>query len=68
MLDNDKFLEGWGVKSKTFCIPRHDLTSGSSGFATATQVGLISDFSVSTYSLSVRFSDRTRVGTFCYEQ
>jgi hypothetical protein len=48
MLD-DKFLEGWGVKSKAFCTPWHDLTSGSSGFATATHVGLISDFSVSTY-------------------
>ena len=48
---NDKFLEGLGggAKSKTFCTLWHDVTSGSSGFATATYVGFISDFSVSTY-------------------
>ena len=50
MLDEWQFLgKRGGGKSKTFCALWHDLTTGSSGFATAIHAGLTSDFSVSTY-------------------
>jgi hypothetical protein len=64
---NDNFLEGVGV-NKTFCTLWYDLTSGSSEFATATHVVSQAIIPFPRTSSSVRFSDRTLVGTFCYEQ
>jgi hypothetical protein len=58
---------GGGVyKSKTFCTLWHDLTSGSSDSPLLhTQVSQ-AIFPFPCTSSSVRFNDRTLVGTFCY--